>query len=81
MLNLDEGYNSYGDSFVKNINKNSPKINVVEIKSLKDFNYNLTNSFILLITKLGSLKLSKINLLKRRLEKFDKNISGIILID
>ena len=81
LLNLDEGYNSYGDSFVKNINKNSPKINVVEIKSLKDFNYNLSNSFILLITKLGSLKLSKINLLKRRLEKFDKNISGIILVD
>ncbi len=80
LLNLDQYKNSYVDNFIKTLKFVIPKIKIKEIKSVTEFNDDLSSDTIFLITQLGNLKFEKVNELKKRLNFFKKDISGILLI-
>ena len=80
LLNLDETQNSYFENLIKTLNNLIPEINIIEMRSLVEFNESLTTDMILLVTKIGSIELNKINQLKKRLVMFNKEVSGIILV-
>ena len=77
---MDQYKNTYEENFIKTLKFVIPKIKIKEIKSLTEFNDDLSSDTIFLITELGNLKFEKVNELKKRLNFFKKDISGILLI-
>tara|TARA_Y100000287_G_C14231605_1_gene362121 strand:+ start:1446 stop:3209 length:1764 start_codon:yes stop_codon:yes gene_type:complete len=78
-INLDNINNLNVDNLKKIINQVNSKINIFDITSLTQLNDDLTSDKIFLISKIGFIRVDEINLLKKRLDIFNKKISGIIL--
>ena len=81
VINIDAEQNIFVEDFIKAIKSVSPKLKINEISNLTSLDDSLVDDNIYLITELGKLNYKTANILKKRLDIFNKKIAGIFLIN